>query len=254
MNKKNIIVIFVLFIVLLGIISLRKINNNELTSKIEDKTIIIENNLGQRFKTLDLNKVFEFVKNRHNNINFEDQLFDLEILAHIVEPRTKNVIIFVQIPEFSGATGNAGGDIIKYNIISNKFDFIDVFLGNWLIIKKTLTIKDETLIVFSQLIESGSCCLSGKESIIDLHNLSRSINITGGVNINIPESIETYLKRYNLEIDPLELSESIEDYKWVVSKTVKFKRIVNTQINSDFPTETWQYNIGTKEYKLIKAE
>lgn len=167
----------------------------------------------------------------------------LSIFAELVDKKTKSVVQFIEIPEWSG-TGGAKGFVITYENSGHNFKVLTEFFGSKATLKESLKITD-SVISYVELYHIGSCCFYSKDIQINL--------ITGVVLAPVlDDTIEAYLSRHGIKTDGDLLSESIGNYKQTSQELVTFERRISNFKGDEFPIEIWQYNVETGEYKLIK--
>lgn len=171
-----------------------------------------------------------------------------QIIASLIDSKTQSKITFVEIPEWSG-TGGAKAFIVSSDLSGNNINLIGDFFGSKNKLNKTL-ISRGGIIYYTEMQNFSSSSYLSIEVQLDLKNPSRNLKLSS------PDSLESYVTRNNIKpgTSPSELSESLQDYKWIDDKTVELKRVISDQANNNFPIETWQYNLDSKEYKLIGAK
>ena len=180
---------------------------------------------------------------KNDSITYEDFLsFPPEIITSKLSPDDLEAYLFVEIPMLSG-TGGAAGRIIAINLGSKNGHTIGSFFGVRKVISDSARI-DNNFLIFVEIDSSGS----GRERAINLVDNKKSIEI------NLPDTLEDYAKRHNLNADLINPNFYEGDIEWVDESNIRFKRRVTTFIGDTYPTETWQYNVDTREYTLISSD
>src|SRR3989338_9918370 len=98
MKQKVLIIIVVLGLVGL-FVSIRK---QEWKSHVDTTDIVVESHTNKEIARISKSTLIKFIEDQYSEIDFTNQLYAPEILAHIADIHTKKVIIFVQVAELSG--------------------------------------------------------------------------------------------------------------------------------------------------------
>ncbi|HEY4482766.1 MAG TPA: hypothetical protein VI953_01175 [Candidatus Paceibacterota bacterium] len=169
---------------------------------------------------------------------------EASITAEITDPKTKAIIQFIEIPEWSG-TGGTRGFVVSSSADGESIKVLCEFFGSKKVLQDTLRI-DNSVVIYDELYRQGACCYFSREIHINLIDPSKNMAP------DFPDSIQDYVTRHKISADPLNLSESIGNYTLIDDDTTTLERQVSDSIGTIYPTETWQYNVQTKTYTEVK--
>lgn len=164
---------------------------------------------------------------------------DPEVPIMLLDKRDGSLIIFAELESLSGTGGS------RIEIISNKGDFVYDFFGSKFVLLDSFKIQGRK-ISFNELTDARVCCSMSEDVWI---NLDKPYKI---IKPGFPDSLATYVNRHKLTSDAKELSDSVDNYRLEGSDILLVDRKPYTSIDDSLPKETWQYNLKTRTYKLIK--
>jgi len=125
------------------------------------------------------------------------------------------------------------GDLMVTNYENNSNTVIQKFNTSPFEFEKTLSFVSDHEVKFTETFVSGNYTFS-LEKIIDLIDPKKNISLPA-----LPNSKD-------------DISEFWSAYHWVNDHTVQFQRHLSNSIGDEYPVETWQYDIGTRKYKLVQ--
>ena len=192
----------------------------------------------------------KFSKNISLPIDIEGDRRDGQIIFIAINRESNKLYVFVDIPEYRGATGNESWEIIESDIEGGELTALPrVTLGRT-IVTGTFTFSPKaqfmSYLAHSRMGAVG-CSYSRFIEVYDLKGKKAYV-------VEPPKEPKEYTESYNIPpVEEMIINSFIDSYKWVSDDSIEMTFYFTKCLESLTLPEIWQYNLTTGEYTFIET-